>query len=147
MGCGIIGGFPDNPKIYDAWQGMSKMTKPPEIPEMLTARFVDTFESLVGTVRKALNRAPEGNQAARWRTKALPLLDRDFAALQDAFARHSTEDPQPLRDRALSACSLARDMDGFALDCFDPEDAKQIEDDRRMVVLAAWQVCHAQNAS
>jgi hypothetical protein len=147
MGRGIIGGFPENPEIYDAWQGMSKMTKAPEIPEMLTTRFVDTFESLVGTVHKALNRAREGNQAARWRTKALPLLDRDFIALQDAIARHIAGDPQPLRDRALSACSLARDMDGFAFDCFDPEDAKQIDDDRRMVVLAAWQVCHAPKAS
>lgn len=113
------------------------------IPRQAADRFALTFEEFVAGVRGALARSPGHPGVPRWQQEALPLLSRDLAEVQTAMKSYEAGNPEPLRAAASSALSLARKMDGFPLDFAGKETGDKIAEQRRFVVMAAWQVLHS----
>lgn len=113
------------------------------IPQPIAERYLDALKELVSTVRSALATAGKAQQTSGWRQKMLPLLENRLAAAQTALAHHVIGDQEPLVSLALKSRYLARDTDGYSLGFAGEELAAQYEDQRRLVVFAAWQICES----
>jgi hypothetical protein len=113
------------------------------IPKAMADRFATTFANLVAGIRGAMALVPEHPEVPRWRQKGLPLLTREFEQVQAAMNSYKAGDEEPLRQAASNALSLAKRMDGFPLDFAGEESGKAVSEQRRFVVMAAWQVLHA----
>ena len=70
----------------------------------------------------------------------MPLLERDLAEVEAAMKEYGAGEQQPLLHAASSALPLAKKMDGFPLDFAGEESGNQLAEQRRFVVMAAWQV-------
>ena len=116
------------------------MVEEKAVTQQAADRFALTFADFVKSVRKALEAAPDHPSAPRWRQKGLPLLERDVAEVEAAMKKYEAADQQPLVQAASSAMSLAKKMDGFPLDFAGEEPAEQLAEQRRFIVMAAWQV-------
>ena len=92
--------------------------------------------------RKGMEMAPDHPSIPRWRRKALPLLERDLTEVEAAMKEFEAGDQQALLNAASSAMSLAKKMDGFPLNFAGEESGEQLAEQRRFVVMAAWQVLH-----
>ena len=77
----------------------------------------------------------------------MPLLERDLAETEAAMKKYEAGDQQPLLHAASSAMSLAKKMDGFPLDVAGEESGDQLAEQRRFIVMAAWQVLHGAGAA
>ncbi len=112
------------------------------VTQQAADRFALTFAEFVKGVRQAVDAAPNHPSTPRWRQKALPLLERDVAEVEVAIKKYEAGDQQPLVHAASSAMSLAKKMDGFPLDLAGEESGEQLAEQRRFIVMAAWQVLH-----
>jgi len=118
----------------------------PEIPEAIVHRYVVALQALVTTARAAVSTGSTP-QAKPWREKMLPMLEGRLAAVEDAAAHFAIGHQQPLLEAALPLRFLARDMDGYSLEFAGEPFATQLKERQRLVVLAAWQLCHAAGAA
>lgn len=116
------------------------------VQQQAADRFALTFADFVKGLRKALEEAPDHPGTPRWRQKGLPLLERDLAETDAAMKKYEAGDQQPLLQAASSAMSLAKKMDGFPLDVAGEESGNQLAEQRRFIVMAAWQVLHGAGA-
>lgn len=116
------------------------------VTQQAADRFASTFADFVEGARKALEAAPDHPSAPRWRRKGLPLLERDLAEVEAAMKKYGAGEQQPLLHAASSALPLAKRMDGFTLDLAGEESGNQLVEQRRFVVMAAWQVLSSAGA-
>ena len=112
------------------------------VPQQAADRFALTFADFVQGVRKALDVAADHPNALRWKRKGLPFLERDLAEVEAAMKTFKAGDQQPLVHAASSAMSLAKKTDGFPLNFAGEESGEQLAEQRRLIVMAAWQVLH-----
>jgi hypothetical protein len=119
------------------------MAQDTAIPRSAADRYALTFANFVEGVRGALALAPDHPSVPRWKQKGLLLLSRDLDDVQAAMKRYEEGDPQLLVQSASSAMSLAKKTDGFPLNLAGEESGKMLEEQRRFVVMAAWQVLNA----
>jgi hypothetical protein len=110
-------------------------------------RFASTFADFVRGIRKTLEVAPGHPSTPRWRRKGLPLLEHDLAEVDAAMKEYRVGEQRRLLHAASSAMSLAKKMDGFPLDLAGEESANQLAEQRRFVVMAAWQVLNGPGAA
>ena len=122
------------------------MVEDKAVTQSAAERFASTFADFVQGVRKTLEAAPDHPSTPRWRRKGLPLLERDLAEVEAAMKEYGAGEQQPLLHVASSAMSLAKKIDGFPLDLAGEESANQLAEQRRFVVMAAWQVLNGAGA-
>lgn len=122
---------------------------PHMIPQLVADCFLAALSSLVSIGREAVAAAlPQGlAQASVWQKKIQPLLEARLSAAQAASTHFAIGRQQPLLAEALPLRFLARDTDGYALDFAGEAFATELTQRRRLVVLAAWQVCQAAGAA
>ena len=116
------------------------------IPDKVAERYLAALQNFVQTSREALDAAHDQQQAALWRAQVSSLLETQLAAVQSASAHHAIGDHEPLTALAQRSRYLARDTDGYSLHFAGEDFAQQLEERRRLVVFAAWQVCEAAGA-
>ncbi len=121
------------------------MTETKPIPQAVAERCVSAFASFVSAVREAVSAAGSPGTAV-WHRKVLPLLESRLAAAEAAAAQYAAGNQQPLVNEALPLRFLARDMDGYSFSFAGEAAAEDLQQKRRLVVYAAWQVCHAAGA-
>jgi len=115
----------------------------------LVERFANSFNLFVQAVRDAVAEAASepsaaGSAALRsWQSKALPLLERQNAAIQSAAAAFAQGDHQAILPLAEDKRGLAKDLDGFSLTFAGPEHARKLESLLTAVVTSAFQICSA----
>lgn len=117
-----------------------------EIPQAVAERYVAALQALVTTARAAISNGHTA-QSKVFGEKVLPVLESRLAASGDAAAHFAIGHQQPLLEAALPLRFLARDMDGYSLEFAGEPFATQLKERQRLVVLAAWQLCHAAGAA
>lgn len=121
----------------------------PEVPGYLAQRFAEAFEAFVTEVQAAvtagiLDPAYSSTPAfLMWQTEALPRLEQELAAVQNAYARFQIGETATLAQLARIQLGLAGHLDGFPLDFAGPDRAKALNRLERAVVTAAYQLCAA----
>jgi hypothetical protein len=121
----------------------------PAIPLPLAERFAKAFAAFVDAVRGAVTQnIPNpaiANTAAflAWQTQALPLLERENAAVQNAMALFLIGEEGTLIRLAADNRMLARKLDGFDMNFAGAENGKFLNQLETAVVVAAYQLCVA----
>ncbi len=116
------------------------MTAGTVVPEKVGERLIKALATLLATITHALDSgAPAPSQAAHW-AQAKTLLESYLIAGREAARVMREGQTQPMVGLASRLRFLGRDMDGYRLDFAGAEMAQRIEDERRLVVFAAWQV-------
>jgi uncharacterized protein CbrC (UPF0167 family) len=121
----------------------------PAIPEMWAQRFANAFAAFLDEVRAAvdegkLNPVYSSTPAfLMWQTEALPRLEQELAAIQNAFALFQIGETGTIAQLASAQRGLAKHLDGFPLDFAGPEHAKTLDKLETAVVVAAYQLCKA----
>lgn len=112
-------------------------------------RFARSFAAFVLEARNAFADAARDPalaatpQFASWRDKALPLLEQENAAVQQAVAAFQAGDTRPILIQAEDKRGLAKDMDGFPLNFAGPDHEQLLGNLRTSVVRSAYQLCEA----
>ena len=125
------------------------MTGEPMIPRVIPQAMADRYVALLNELISLAHEASDVStspQAAVWRQKLVPLLDSRLFAARTAMFHLTVGDENPLLAHALQSRFLARDMDDYSFDFAGGEFAAQLKEKQRLVVYAAWQVCHAAGA-
>ncbi|HTW79803.1 MAG TPA: hypothetical protein VME23_09700 [Terracidiphilus sp.] len=118
----------------------------PAVPEFYAQRFAKAFEAFVSEVRFAVNAgvldpAYSSNPAfLMWQTEALPRLEQELAAVENAFALFQIGETGTIAQLARNEVGLAKQLDGFPLDFAGPEHAVTLDKLQTAVVTAAYQV-------
>ena len=113
------------------------------IPQPIAERYLITLKQFVSTVRTAIGSAGGSPQSAGWQRTVLPLLESRMAAAETALSHHAIGDQQPLVSLAMKSRFLAREIDGYSLRFAGENFGVQLEEQLRLVVFAAWQVCES----
>ncbi len=110
------------------------------IPQAAAQRLVRNVESFLNTVRDARAAAdPGGTETARW-LRVEQTLQKQFAAVEAACKAHEGGDASSLVQHAADLKMLARRMDGYDLGFAGPAFEEQLTNQRRLLVLVAWQI-------
>jgi hypothetical protein len=125
---------------------MTAMIQTLEMQEVAADRYIAAFRGFVALVKQAIATSGDFQQASVWERKVLAVFEQQLSALQPARAHLAIGDDQPLIGLAMKSTSIARDMDGYSLMFAGEELAKQLEEQRRVVVFAAWQFCESAGA-
>jgi len=121
----------------------------PQDLQPLVERFAKSFAAFVKAVGDAVAEAGANPELAAtpayrsWQGKALPLLQRENAALEAALAQFQAGDIHPVLISAEDKRGLAKDMDGFPLTFAGAEFAQILGDLRTAVVRSACRLCDA----
>lgn len=121
----------------------------PTIPQALAERFAKAFNAFVeavwATVAENTPNPAIANTSAflAWQTQALPLLERENAAIQKAMTLFLIGEERTLISLAADNRTLGRKLDGFDLNFAGPERGKVLEQLETAIVYAAYQVCVA----
>lgn len=121
----------------------------PSITPALVDRFARAFAAFVLEARNAVADAARNPDLAStpqfesWRGKALPLLEQENAAVQQAVAMFQSGDARAIVAQAEDKRGLAKDMDGFPLTFAGPDHAQLLAALRTTVVRSAFQLCEA----
>lgn len=119
------------------------------IPEYPAQRFAGAFEAFVNEVRAAVAAGsldPAYSSTPpflMWQTEALPRLEQELAAIQNAFAQFKSGETGTIAQLARNQQGLAKHLDGFPLTFAGPEYAGKLERLETAVVLAAYWLCVA----
>jgi hypothetical protein len=112
----------------------------------LVERFAKAFADFVNEVRLAANEAvldpALSTQPAllAWQTEALPVLEEQERAIQNAVALYQVGETQTIVRLADSACGLSKQLDGYSLDFAGPSHAEALDRLKTAVVVAAYQL-------
>lgn len=123
--------------------------QPGPVPQLLADRFVAAMKAFVDEVDAAVNEAAGNPELAAapacrvWRSKVLPLLQRQERATEAAAAQFRQGDPGPLLSIAADKRGLAKDLDGFPLEFAGPDHARQLDQLETAVVTSAYRLCAA----
>ncbi len=122
-------------------------TESRSIPQSAVERFLASYEAFLKTVREALQAAdPAHAETARW-SKAQQTFERQFAELQSAKTAYAAGDSTALVKHASGLRMIARRMDGYAMDFAGPALEERLTEQRRLLVLVAWQIHAASTGS
>jgi len=127
---------------------MTNQTTPAALA-YLAQRFAKAFEGFVNEVRAAVDAGildPALSSTPgllMWQTEALPRLEQELAAVQDAFMGFQTGETGTLAQLARMQLGLGKNLDGFPLDFAGPDRAKTLNQLETTVVTAAYQLCTA----
>ena len=125
------------------------MSQTATIPAALAERFTSVFGDFIASLTAAVTDAGLDPQLAAtpdfraWKHKALPLLQRQHAAAQQAIDRFHKGEPAPLLAIAEEKRSLARDLNGFPLTFAGPSHAESLDKLETVLVTAACHLCLA----
>jgi hypothetical protein len=117
------------------------------IPNMLAEGFAKVFAEFVAAVEDAvtdaelLGLATDPAALRSWQEKALPILRRHNAGIQEALARFQIGDAGPILVWAERERGLAKDLDGFPLTFAGPDHAQKLDFLETRVVTVAYQLC------
>lgn len=121
----------------------------PAIPQALADRFAKAFAAFVEAVWAAVAENTPNPAIANtvaflaWQTQALPLLERENAAIQKAMALFLIGEEGTLIGLAADNRMLGRKLDGFDLNFAGPERGKVLDQLETAIVFAAYQLCVA----
>jgi hypothetical protein len=119
------------------------------IPAALVDGFASTFAAFVAEVQAAVADAASEQPVAdpfslrAWQGKALPILQRHNAGIQEALAAFRQGDAIPILTWAERERGLAKDLDGFLLTFAGPDHAQKLDFLETRVVTVAYQLCSA----
>ena len=113
------------------------------IPQGTAEGYLTTLKQFVSTARTAIASTGGAPPSAGWQRTVLPLLESRMAAAETALAHHAIGDQQPLVSLAMKSRFLAREIDGYSLRFAGEKYGNQLEEQLRLVVFAAWQVCES----
>jgi hypothetical protein len=122
---------------------------PPAIPQSFAERFAKAYAAFVDAVRAAIAAGIPDPAIANtpmflaWQTQALPLLEQENAAIQNAMARFLIGEEQTIVKLAANTRVLGRKLDGFDLNFAGAERGKMLDRLETAVVIAASQLCAA----
>jgi hypothetical protein len=122
---------------------------PRAIPQQLAERFTKAFAAFVDAVWVEVNTNIPNPAIANtqsfltWQTQALPLLEKENAAIQNAMARFLIGEEGTLVNLAADSRGLGKKLDGFDLNFAGAEHGKVLDQLETAVVVAAYQLCVA----
>ena len=121
----------------------------PQVPEMLVEYFVNAYAAFVDGVRKAIAETVTNPALANtpaflsWQTQALPLLEKQNASIQEAFARYLIGEVQTIVAVAAERRHLGKELDGLPLTFAGPERAQILGALKTAAVVTASRLCAA----
>jgi hypothetical protein len=119
------------------------------IPQALAERFAKAFADFVEAVWVTVTTNVPNPQVANtaqflaWQTRALPLLEKENAAIQNAMARFLVGETGTMVKLAADNRTLGRKLDGFDLNFAGADRGKTLNQLETAVVVAAYQLCVA----
>jgi hypothetical protein len=128
---------------------MTTTSTVPAVPQALAERFVQAFAAFVQEVWLAVTtHVPDpaiANTPAflAWQTRALPQLERENAAIQNAMTLFLVGEVRTLVNLARESRALAKKLDGFDLNFAGAETAGKLDQLETAVVVAAYLLCVA----
>jgi hypothetical protein len=128
---------------------MTTTSTVPAVPQALAERFVQAFAAFVQEVWLAVTtHVPDpaiANTPAflAWQTRALPRLERENAAIQNAMTLFLVGEVRTLVNLARESRALAKKLDGFDLNFAGAETAGKLDQLETAVVVAAYLLCVA----
>jgi hypothetical protein len=121
----------------------------PSVSPAMVDRFAGAFAAFVQKAGNAVADAARNPDLARspyfesWRSKALPLLEKENESVQQALAAFQAGDARAILAEAEDKRGLAKDMDGFPLTFAGPDQGELLGNLRTSVVRSASQLCEA----
>jgi hypothetical protein len=118
-------------------------------PQYLVDLFVKAYAAFVAAVEEAVAEANRNPQLAgspflaSWQFQALPLLKKQNAAIQEAYARYLIGETQTIAVLAADRRHLAKELDGLPLNFAGPERAQSLDSLETNVVVSASRLCSA----
>jgi hypothetical protein len=122
---------------------------PLEIPKM----FADNFARAYGAFVKAVHQAVEETipnpalastpEFLSWQTDALPLLEAQNAAVQEAYARFLIGETRTIVAVAAERRHLGKELDGLPLTFAGPDRAGPLASLKTSAVVTASRLCQA----
>ena len=128
---------------------MTTPTAPAAVPQAVAERFAKAFAAFVDAVRAAVTAHVTNAAVANtpsflaWQTRALPLLEKENATIQNAMALFLAGEMRTLLDLAAENRSLGRKLDGFDLNFAGAESARKLSELETAIAVTAYQVCAA----
>lgn len=119
------------------------------VSPVLVGRFKSAFTAFVKAVKDAVADAEQNPEKAEpfalhsWKSKVLPMLEKNNASIDSAATVFAQGDVQPILAQAEDKRGLAKDLDGFALTFAGVEHAQKLDLLETAVVTAAYQICAA----
>jgi hypothetical protein len=128
---------------------MSTPGAPAAVPQSLAERFAKTFAAFVEAVWLAVTAHVPNPAVANtpaflaWQTRALPLLEKENATIQNAMALFLIGETRTLINLAAESRMMGRKLDGFDLNFAGAENSEKLDQLETAVVVAAYQLCVA----
>jgi len=122
---------------------------PTAVPQMFVEYFVKAYAAFVDAVRAAITENVANPAVANtavflsWQTQALPLLEKQNAAINEAFARYLIGEEQTIVALAADRRHLAKELDGLPLTFAGPERAQTLGSLKTAAVVTASRLCTA----
>jgi len=124
-------------------------TASPALLQDLADRFAKAFAAFVDAVRSAVAENVANPQIANtpgflgWQTDALPLLERQNATVQHAWALFQIGETQTIPAVAAEQRHLAKQLDGLPMNFAGPDIAQKLDRLLTAVVVAASRLSSA----
>lgn len=128
---------------------MTTPSAPTAIPQALAEHFAQAFAAFVQEVWLAITTHVSSPAIANtpaflsWQTRALPLLEKENVAVQNAMTLFLIGEMGTLVSLARESRSLAKKLDGFDLNFAGAETGKKLDQLETAVVITAYQLCQA----
>ncbi len=119
------------------------------VPQMFVDYFVKAYAAFVNAVRAAISESVTNpalaNTAAflSWQTQALPMLEKQNASIQEAYARYLIGEVQTILAVAADRRHLGKELDGLPLTFAGPERAQTLAELKTAAVVTASRLCAA----
>jgi hypothetical protein len=128
---------------------MTAASTPAAVSQSLAERFAKASSAFVEAVWLAVTTHVPNPAIANtpaflsWQTRALPLLEKENATIQNAMTLFLIGETRTLVNLAAESRMLARKLDGFDLNFAGAESGKKLDQLETAVVVAAYQLCVA----
>lgn len=128
---------------------MTATSSPPAVPQFLAERFAKSFGAFVEAVREAITTNVLDPALANtpaflaWQTRALPLLEKENASIQNAMALFLVGETNTIVKLAAENRALGRKLDGFDLNFAGADCARKLNQLETAIAVAAYQLCAA----
>jgi hypothetical protein len=122
---------------------------PPPVHPMFAEQFAKAYAAFVMAIRTAIEETIPNPALANtpsflcWQTQALPLLERQNATVQEAYARFLIGETQTILAVAADRRHLGKELDGLPLTFAGPERAESLSALKTAAVVTASRLCIA----
>lgn len=120
---------------------------PSEVPQMFAENFAKAYAAFVAAVRSAVDETIPNPALANtptflsWQTGALPMLESQNAAVQEAYARFLIGETRTILSVAAERRHLGKELDGLALDFAGQDRASSLASLKTAAVVTASRLC------